>query len=160
MTEEFHPNSTTPGLGNSSNSLMLLNTCSLRITLIHNGYLRERLQKKVKKSTPCPYFCCIWTVRLTKVLKNLFHSVFYPVSHYQSQAFRCHKNPYLSLFNLYCVSCLLKASLAAIDLVEQRASPRGLEPPVSTPGFEMIKRAVRWARGKRAGDVTDAVVHI
>lgn len=28
--------------------------------------------------------------------------------------------------------------------------------PISTPGFEMIKRAVRWVRGKRMNDVGDA----
>lgn len=38
---------------------------------------------------------------------------------------------------------LIEASLAAIDLAKRRAALRGSEPPGSTPGFEMIKRAVR-----------------
>lgn len=45
-----------------------------------------------------------------------------------ARLFGCYKNPYLSLFNLYCGFRLSRPSLAAIDLAERHAAPRGWEP--------------------------------
>lgn len=50
IAEEFRPTSATPGPGNSSTILLLLDTCGLRIALIHNGYHRTYLQRKKRET--------------------------------------------------------------------------------------------------------------
>ncbi len=141
ITEEFRPTSTTPGPGNSSNILLLLDTCGLRIALIHNGYHRAYLQrrKKVKHKTKkkekkneiaasSKLFgisrhdlitpLAVPTIAgKNKSPQKLFHRqtmLLHHDSHYHSMAFRC-QNPYLSLFNLNCGFGSLRPSLVALE---------------------------------------------
>lgn len=65
------------------------------------------------------------------------------VSHYHSMAFGCYKNPYLSLFNLNCGFSLIESLISCYWLCKAPCCAEGMgatAQPISTPGFEMIKR--------------------
>lgn len=76
----------------------------------------------------------------------LFHwqtMLLHHVSHYHSMAFGCYKNPYLSLFNLNCGFSLIEALISRYWLCKAPCCAEGMgatAQPISTPGFEMIKR--------------------
>lgn len=166
-----HQHNTTPGPGNSSNILLLLDTCGLRIALIHNGYHRTYLQrrrrrkKKVKQKEkkekwnrdslealwnvstrpPSPLLLYLQSVERTKALKGFFTAKQYCFIMSVitiALAFGCYKNPYLSLFNLNCGFHLLMSSLAAIDLAKRRAALRGSKPRHSVSPL----LALKWSK--------------
>lgn len=119
ITEEFRPTSTTPGPGNSSNTLLPLDTCGWRIAFTHNGYHRAYLQRErkkvkqkqnkknsvIKESDGSSLKARPRRPPKNKSPQKLFQAetmLLHHVSHYHSTAFGCYKNPYLSLFNLNC----------------------------------------------------------
>lgn len=73
---------------------------------------------------------------------KLFHvqtMLLHHVSHYRSMSLRCYKNPYRSLFTLYCGACLSKPSSAAIDWAK-RCGCRSLLTALV---------ALKWSKGRR-----------
>lgn len=130
IAQEFRPTSATPGQGNSSNTFLLLHTCSFQIALIRNGYHTRDLQrgetKKKKKEKKNGFGEGALgfhnrTLRLRKEQKLFIGN--HVASSCQSSAFGCYQNPCLSLFNLYCGFCLSRLSLAAIDFAGSCAPP-------------------------------------